>query len=723
MSAKQSNKQSSRKRKAPPTTTGKTTRKNSKKIERTFNWIEPVAVTENFIELVRHPCVTVAVTLKDGCENCEALREALVDFDFGEGGKLLWSGGEGSHHTCLQVRPPGSNEFYTLKMDNSSNSAHLRKQLTSLFHVEPHTPHPHQQRLASGAAEDPKSMLIGYQLGAGKTDAAYFSFDAMASEDVIVVASKILLGQWWDTLVTQPGPRLRVRMYGYKRFAKEVHYDENLCVGCELAVDEAHRWKNFSESNRGSIQAATAANVIYMLTGTPVRNEPRDIDLTLHLLGLDDMIADEEDLEIENGQTGVLAVHTNPYKHRLVELRDALRGRVALYDPQYDMSPAEFASKYSPRRDVVVHHHLGWVQASMLALFGQGVNIRVDGTKVCVNGKGGHLSQLSLMNAVVDEKEVVHSSKRDAVLKKIKEVGLFPQVVYSSFKADMLQDLHDRLVELKYGRVVMLTGDIDSETRHDAIRDYNKGKIALVLICRVGNEGVDLSYPAHALHLLEGQNNEAEEDQIIGRVLRMRKPGKQPVVSIMRYVGHNPRNMPTKALVPFIETMLRESSPLNRAFGGSAKKVMKWVIAETKRRGPTVEERIFKANRRKAEVLRPIKVMLWMAADGENAPWEIRKEWEVLTREPAGERKEKAHEKEARAGTEKKMAQEAKAKLAAERKIEKIKRSQAHQKRKVVAAAKKLETEKRSKAYQAKRDAAAAALTSSKKRLKAKAKI
>lgn len=651
---------------------------------RKFIWLEPVKVTENYVELVRHTGVCVALNLKSGCECCEALREAAEDFDFGEGGRVMFSGGEGAHHKLVQVRPPGTRAQYTLKMPTSKSKQVLRNALTCLFYVRPHHPLPHQKKLMQQAAAEPNvSRLIGWQLGSGKSDGSLFAFDAMECTDAVIIAGKTLLGQWWDALQYHPGKRrMRVRLFGYSRFAKEVHYDEELVEGACVAVDEVHRWKSFTAASMGSIQGVTKAQCVFMLTGTPLRNQPRDIDITLFLLGHEDLIAAEDDGEIVGG-TGQLAVYRDPYRRRLKELRDCLSGQISLYDPKFSMPPAKYRKHYSRKKELLITHFMDWVTASELVLFGQGVNIRVNGRRVAVGGKGGHLRQLSILNCAFDEDKVMHSSKRDAVLAKIASIGEFPQVVYSRFKANMLDDLHEELRACDYGKIAVLTGDTPSERRHDLVREYNEGKIAVVLICRVGNEGVDLSRPAKALHLLEGQNNAAEEDQIIGRVVRFlpKPPSEQQEVLVLHYVCSWPKEDLSKgALHGYYRYAMGTSNTLRNAFKEDPEKVRQWVLREVREGPKTVEERIMQANREKAKTIKPLQIMLWMAAEDSDAPWVIKNAWEQLTGEPAGEKPESKEEKRERVTQER-----------AVKKAEKARRSEAYKKRCAAAAAKRKE--------------------------------
>jgi SNF2 family DNA or RNA helicase len=89
-------------------------------------------------------------------------------------------------------------------------------------------------------------------------------------------------------------------------------------------------------------------------------------------------------------------------------------------------------------------------------------------------------------------------------------------VVYSNFKTSgiylVMKLLDYYSISYKY-----IDGELSEETREEAVKGYNDGKISVLLITRAGGEGLDLKN-THSLYLMEPHWNSL--DQIRGRVVR-----------------------------------------------------------------------------------------------------------------------------------------------------------------------------------------------------------
>jgi superfamily II DNA/RNA helicase len=295
-----------------------------------------------------------------------------------------------------------------------------------------------------------------------------------------------------------------------------------------------------------------------------------------------------------------------------------------------------YLERYPLVTETTVTHHLTWVQAFELAVFGQGISIKINGRKVHTGCRGGTLRRLSILNAVVDQRtQQIHSSKADCLIANILNSGQFPQVAFSRFKANLLVPLAARIQEAigdDTRRVALLTGDTPVCDRACVLRDYNAGKIHVLLICRVAGEGIDLTGPTKVLHLLEPQNNQAEEQQIIGRVVRYSKTklklDREPDVKVIRYLCAPPVNPPSRDDQTYLVEVVNTDATLVHAFTGKRVRqkdldhgdwlervplkaittFVKKTIGET-----TDEQKISAANKYKHKRTQEINTLLWMA--------------------------------------------------------------------------------------------------------------
>lgn len=655
---------------------------------------------DNDILVRRYAAVDVMVYGSKFCEKCTKVIETLKRYSCVVRVGLSPPKSSAECHGKVDVynsttRKPLKRGIRVPKTYNSMVST-----LNKLLRIgRPFRPLAHQKRMIERHKDTlGDGLLIAFALGSGKTHSSLGLLDAAGETSVTAIADLSLLNQWLETLQCHAPPQGRktpiteYRLLGYQRFEAIVYEEPDFLEGGSVIVDEAHRYKNMTASMMPAIEGLKRADHVLALTGTPIRNDVRDLDLIMELVGRSDLVAPLEEGEERRDGPALSYIGReppNPYGSRQARQRllEGLWGLVAEYNPKYCESERKYHAHYPRTVESVVNHRLRWQQVAELAFYGQGVSIKVNGTRVNVGATGGVLRRLSILNAVVDpETKEVYSSKADCLVEQVKSVGGYPQVAYSRFRANMLEPLATRLREVYGVRVETLTGETKVPDRDRILRDYNKGDVQLLLICRVGGQGLDLTAPTTALHLLEPQHNRAEEDQVIGRVVRFSKEnlGQRAPIKIIRYVCEYPTQEPTKAEAEFIGDMVNADARLVRAFTGKhftgkqvqrgeAEKVSYGQIMRFIREGvmaeggETEEQRMSKANIVKYRRTFPLEVVLWMASGtdtkGKGVPKYWREEWLKL-QDPAKARKlEQARKKR------KKKASSSKAKKAKKPKL------------------------------------------------------
>jgi hypothetical protein len=509
----------------------------------------------------------------------------------------------------------------------------------------------------------PPGILLGFALGSGKTHAALHLAETRGETRLNVVCAVSLIGQWQESIeshtpASTASPVVEYRLYGYARFAALVHDDPRLVGGSMVVVDESHTLKNMSTTMLPSIVALERSSCCQFLTGTPVRNDVRDFDLVLRLLGMSSLVPSFIEGEAGYGD-GVWRDSSggpppDPYASPALrrKLLESIQGRVALYNPRFCEPRLQFLQHYPQTVESVTYHDLTWEQTLELFLYGDGVSIKINhGRRVSIGASGGTLRRLSILNAVGSEPHL-YSSKADALIEGIEKVGRFPQVVYSRFKANLLKPLADRIAKHFGASTRLLTGDTPSKERQPLLDAYNRGEVSVLLICSVGSEGLDLTAPTAAMHLLEPQRNIPEEAQIFGRVVRftpvVRDWENDAPIAIVRYVCRFPRESPTDPeTLAYLEEVTNDHPAVVEGFTGlrpgrdansrrvKAREIIKFLKRRiTQQNSRTEEENMYDANLLKYGRTRPLEVLLWMASTTTPTPNVFRNEWADLMGQP-----------------------------------------------------------------------------------------
>jgi len=656
-----------------------------------FGYFEEIENSGNYVSLRRWASFGARVLACEGCAACDALEKTLKSLPC-----VLWverrSMGalkvdsmdvkvdamnmdrmesiskkikNGVCHRTIELLAPSSKfsccDVYkkgdiigSLTMPITDLASVFHRVLMSDLRIKAFKPLAHQTAYGQQFGEAawpklPRGILLGFGLGSGKTHAALHLALLRGERDLLIVCAVSLIGQWKQSVVmhaplSPEAPTTEFEIFGYSHFSDAISRDRNLVSGRMAIVDEAHFFKNLNKAALPSIEALRLSTCVQLLTGTPVRNDSRDLDFILVMLGLQNLIPKE--LEGEAGRGDAAwgknlngAAPPDPYGSKGVRrnLLNHLRGRVALYNPEY-CEPFEKYAEHYPQIEERVHvHELSWQQTAERFINGGGVSTG--------SGKsGGLLRHLSIFAAVRDpiDKSVVYSSKNAAVLADIKRVGRFPQVVYSRFKENLLQPLK-LLIESELGvKVEQLDGSTPAKMRQPLLNRFNAGKIDVLLICAVGSEGLDLNVQVEGLHILEPQRNVPEAQQIVGRVVRYSKVKRDwanvPKIQVVKYVAKYPLTEPDQSARVFLVNMIMKIPAVVSGFKGrketfnaDAKLIVKYLRECIEDEGcKTDEETTAKRNDQKYMRTRPLDVLLWMASTTVKTPEKFEDEWAVM---------------------------------------------------------------------------------------------
>ena len=516
-----------------------------------------------------HVCRPAAVSLhvRPGCDTCRLFSTAFDNFarrpenrwitrnarsvDMSQAGATVCHRSLQGFHTSPSgvYGVPGQQTLVgTLTLEEGTHTEHqFKSQLKRLFPpVQPFEPLDHQRGFVEEFSPHrrprlPKSLLLGFTLGSGKTNAAlHLCYRWMHHcPRVSIVCPLTLIGQWEKSIrqhredvPASMAMSMQFDIMSYEQCTERATEDPALFRGQIVLIDEAHHYKNQKKRMQESLQAFSGSVCTVLLTATPVQNRPVDIEWLLRLWDRPDLLAPAGSDDSHYTRPDVLSA-----------MQRAMMGTVALYDPQRFEDPLYVRQHYAQTAHYVVYHTITWPQVIVCALFHTAQKTFMPHGWARLGSTNSNKSRGVIMNAYTHDSDQVFSSKISAVLVRLRQPGATPAVVYSGFKKAMLEPLRERIQSEMGLRAQLLTGDTRSDVRQSIIDRYNGGKLDVLIICRVGGEGIDLTRASGSLHILEPQNHLAEENQIIGRVVRYQPNPKKVnlgTTTIQRYVGQFP---------------------------------------------------------------------------------------------------------------------------------------------------------------------------------------
>lgn len=437
---------------------------------------------------------------------------------------------------------------------------------------------PHQQAIKQRAlANDIEwPFYLIWQMGSGKTYGALtllYAVSHLSAPRVLILCPLSLVGQWRAQI-----QRFMSRCAGQPPKGKIVvaHYEqldrgEAVPKRFDLTiVDEAARFRNAfktaedDEGRRPEILHYEIASIlkcqrIAYLSGTPILASPH-----IERRALDTMM------------------RVNP--------THPLSRRLSIYDPRED---PDFMRRFATRKDIVVRVPMRWSQTLLYFIFKRRpMKLLVGGATLVADVETGNAFESQLVKIANNpftrpkfvEDDPESSPKIIKLVERVEELleeGR-KQLVYSCRKGEGVEQVRFLLVsralsktfgtrvcwrdvaqtrsaksplptkiaraarELLAHKFLLLSGDMSSEDRFNAVRTFNqpngKHRHGRVLhFTQAAANGVDLA-EAGDIHLLEPNIIKAMEDQVIARGLRLyaHKKGDRHEFGCHRYIATFP---------------------------------------------------------------------------------------------------------------------------------------------------------------------------------------
>ncbi len=434
---------------------------------------------------------------------------------------------------------------------------------------------PHQQRVidklkASGG------LLVAHGVGSGKTLSSIAAADALGLPIEAVVPAPLVANYEKELEKHLDEVPADARIRSYEKAVR----DKNINLAALAIMDEAHRARNagtlISKDVAGQVAKAKAR---LLLTGTPVYNQPYDLAMLLNTAAGKKVLPDDPILFKKTfvGEQKVEAPLLQRVKGRILGhpvddvtvpkllnkdvLIRAAKGYVDVHkgggEGFPDREDATHLVPMSSRQHDMYNFHANQMPWYLRAKIRAGLPLDKQESKD-LNAFQGALRQASntprpYAQGMTEEEEDEHTPKIQLMAKHLKEMhGKDPNfrgVVYSNYLDAGLKPMSRALQRSGIAHHVF-TGEVPKKQRDQMVKDYNSGKIPVLLVSGAGSEGLDLK-GTKAIQLMEPHWNESRINQVIGRGIRYKShehlPGHERKVKVMRYMSTIPQSTPGKA--------------------------------------------------------------------------------------------------------------------------------------------------------------------------------
>lgn len=404
---------------------------------------------------------------------------------------------------------------------------------------------PHQER-ALRKFEKSDKLLLYHGLGSGKTLTALVAGEK-AKKPVTVIGPAALKHNFPGER-RKHGVKTRLKYYSYAKPPKKKEHEI-------LVFDEAHRMGRV-EAKRSKYPDVYKGKKTLLMTGTPIRNEPRELVPILRGLGIPmarDVATFKKAFIQETKQHPSIVGRLRGVKPGIIRggknlgaLKRTVKGKVDYHAPSKEDYP-EVTSKR-----VEVEMGPGQFKAYRMALKGQAslaykikhgiapskaesrrLNAFMQATRQISNIPGGY----NLSSKTEDAPKITRAVKE--IEGRIETDPHYKGVTYSTYLKHGVTPISKALTakEIPHG---MFIGGMSKKKRAEVIKAFNKGDIKHLLISGAGAEGIDLK-GTKLIQLLEPHWNEPQLEQVRGRAIRYKShahlPKKHRKVEVQRYIA------------------------------------------------------------------------------------------------------------------------------------------------------------------------------------------
>lgn len=434
---------------------------------------------------------------------------------------------------------------------------------------------PHQQRVIDKLKAS-RGLLVAHGVGSGKTLSSIAAADALGLPIEAIVPAPLVANYQKELEKHLDEVPEDVRIRSYEKAVR----DRNINLKALAIMDEAHRARNagtlISKEVAGPVSRAEAR---LLLTGTPVYNQPYDVAMLLNTAAGKKVLPDDPTAFKRTfvGETVERAPwHTKLKGHLLnhpigdakypalinrEKLIRAAKGYVDVHKGGGEGFPERedytHHVEMSPRQKEIYDFHANAMPWYLNAKIQAGLPLNKSESK-SLNAFQAALRQVAntprpYVRDMSDEEELTHSPKIRTMAKHLKEMHSkdknFRGVVYSNYLDSGLKPM-SRALQQAGIKHHLFTGEISKKQRGEMVKDYNEGRVPVLLISGAGSEGLDLK-GTKAIQIMEPHWNESRINQVIGRGIRYQSHAHLPKadrkVKVIRYQSKLPEDVADRA--------------------------------------------------------------------------------------------------------------------------------------------------------------------------------
>jgi len=370
----------------------------------------------------------------------------------------------------------------------------------------------HQIRVTQ-ALQTQRELIIVHDVGSGKTLTAVTAADCFLQNnpemDVIVVTPVSLVENFKEEIIrTYNGRNMqRYTFYTHAKFAKDLknnRLSQDIISRSMVIIDEIHNYRKKipNGSATGKVRTSEIPSSFYVQQGIKNAQKVLGLTATPFVNSISDLIT------IASIATGkdLFAVSRRKYTPYRLLMKHA-QNLFSFYE--IEKGDPRFPSYTIHKIEIVMPNDYFQKYMEIEKLKTQ--NVREKFSKAFY----GHIRLASnkIDNKTDSPKVLWTINKVESIVNDGGRV-----VIYSSFIDSGITLIRDALSKKGIG-CNFITGKIKRKERSDIVKDYNAGRMPVLLISKAGGEGLDLKQTS-AVIMLEPTWNGASRTQIFGRGVR-----------------------------------------------------------------------------------------------------------------------------------------------------------------------------------------------------------
>jgi SNF2 family DNA or RNA helicase len=394
---------------------------------------------------------------------------------------------------------------------------------------------PHQKdAICSTLTSRQRGHIYFFGMGSGKTRSAIAAAEQYGGALVIVPAT---LRDNWNSELKKWNARGVYQILSFQQF---YNHPVDL-TGQFVIVDEAHTLRTSgSKMSRVIFNELRKAHKVVLLTGTPLYNRPTDISVLLN--------------PVRKGVTPRLPTTDEAYESEFgkhpAEFAKLVRDNVIYYKPTSD------PDNYPLVKEKIVHLTATPGQAEIYRALEQKNLAELAKLDKLIGEKLEQLSAAQLVNVArlmkklqafgMQARQIANRDPRGALaVPKVQKIVEYAKrhpkrriLVFSHFLESGLEPVEHglRASGISFG---VYTGKQSYKVRDQLVKDYNAGRLRILLLSSAGGEGLDLKR-TDAVFILEPHWNWSKIRQMMGRAARFQSHPPNSTVYVYKFVTSFP---------------------------------------------------------------------------------------------------------------------------------------------------------------------------------------